>query len=73
MRARDYSTFVNEELVQELQRLLREGAFPEMELEDAMAFLLSDGIVPRTGLPVSSLLALDDWATKQRSRLSRGE
>jgi hypothetical protein len=27
-----------------------------------MEFLLSDGIVPSSELPVASLLALDDWA-----------
>ena len=30
-----------------------------------MEFLLSDGIVPPSGLPVSSLLHLDDWVRER--------
>lgn len=48
-------------LIAELRACIDAGRFPGILFEDAMAFALSDGIVPRAGLPVASLLALDDW------------
>jgi hypothetical protein len=30
-----------------------------------MELLLSDGVVPASGLPLSSILALEDWARRR--------
>jgi hypothetical protein len=61
------SQIVDEELARELRDALERGEFPGISLQHAMEFLLSDGIVPASGLPVSSILALEDWA-RARSR-----
>ena len=58
---RPLSEFVDEALVAELRAALAGGDFPGIELEQAMEFLLTDGIIPTSGLPVSSILRLEDW------------
>ncbi len=58
---------VTEATVAELQRLADAGAFPGISLKSMLEFLLSDGIMPESGLPIDSLLSLEDWA---RERLS---
>ena len=55
------SELVDEALVAELKVALVRGDFPRIELEHAMEFLLTDGIIPTSGLPVSSILKLEDW------------
>jgi hypothetical protein len=62
---------VNEETVAELRRLEAAGAFPGISLRVMLEFLMSDGIMPESGLPLSSLLSLEDWA-RQRLSIERG-
>jgi hypothetical protein len=60
------SELVDEVLVRDLRAALARGDFPGVEFTQAMEFLLSDGIVPASGLPVVSLLRLEDWARGRR-------
>ena len=62
---------VTEETVVELRRLEETGAFPGISLKNMLEFLKSDGIMPESGLPLSSLLSLEDWA-RQRLFGERG-
>lgn len=62
---------VNEATVEELKRLAEAGAFPGLPLKSMLEFLLSDGIMPESGLPLSSLLALETWARKRLSNAMR--
>jgi hypothetical protein len=62
------SDVVTEDSVEELRSLVAKGAFPGLSLKVSLEFLLSEGIMPASGLPLTSLLELEDWA---RARLSR--
>ena len=55
------SELVDDEVVRALRERLASGAFPGIPFHTAMEFLLSDGIMPESGLPVVSLLELEDW------------
>lgn len=59
------SELVTEELVGALRSALERGEFPGVSMQQAMEFLLSDGIVPASDLPVRSILALEDWARRR--------
>lgn len=63
MTTRSTSAALNEAAITALRAAIDAGHFPGIAFEDAMAFLLSDGVVPRDDLPVESIFALDDWAT----------
>lgn len=56
---------VTEATVAELSRLAEVGTFPGIPLKSMLEFLLSDGIMPESGLPVASLLSLEDWARQR--------
>jgi hypothetical protein len=56
------SDLVTEALVHALRDAIGRGEFPGITFQQAMEFLLSDGIVPASDLPVGSILALEDWA-----------
>jgi hypothetical protein len=62
---------VNEETIEELRKLADAGAFPGITLKTMLEFLLSDGVMPESGLPVASLLALEDWARQRLSAAPR--
>ncbi len=47
--------------VERLRRAVDADEFPGFTFEQAMKLALTDGIVPASGLPVESLLRLDDW------------
>lgn len=64
---RQLSQYVDEALVCDLRAALASGEFRGLSFQQAMQFLLSDGIVPASGLPVVSVLALEDWV-RGRSR-----
>jgi hypothetical protein len=59
---------VSDEAIAELRALDAAGEFPGVSLKTMLEFLLSDGIMPESGLPLTSLLRLEDWA---RARISR--
>ena len=46
------------------------GEFHGLSLQHMLEFLLSDGIMPASGLPVASFLALEEWA-QRRAKASR--
>ncbi|MEO8179499.1 MAG: hypothetical protein ABI895_11770 [Deltaproteobacteria bacterium] len=56
------SELVDEALAADLRAAIQRGEFPGLSYKHALEFLLSDGIVPAAGLPVASLLGLEDWA-----------
>lgn len=58
---------LDEDALAELRQRHERGEFPGLSLQNMLEFLLSDGIMPETGLPVASFLALEDWA-RQRSK-----
>ncbi len=59
------SEVVDEVFVSKLRRALAQGAFQEIAFEEAMKFLLSDGILPVSGKPLVSYLALEAFAREQ--------
>jgi hypothetical protein len=61
------SDLVDDAAVRELRELTEEGAFPGVRFQTAMEFLLSDGIMPESGLPVASFLRLEDWVRARGS------
>lgn len=61
------SEFVDDAAVRELRELTQGGAFPGVRFQTAMEFLLSDGIMPESGLPVASFLAIEDWVRARGS------
>ena len=61
---RRLSELVTEDLTRALRSAIERGDFPGISFRQSMEFLLSDGIVPASDLPVSSILALEDWARR---------
>lgn len=59
------SEVVNEQTTADLREAMQRGEFPGVSFEQAMEFLLTDGIIPASGLPVDSFLRLEEWALRQ--------
>jgi hypothetical protein len=59
------SDLVTEDLARALRSAVERGEFPGVSVQQAMEFLLSDGIIPASDLPVASILALEDWARRR--------
>ena len=57
---------VDKRLVEALRRKLAGGDFPGIGFDDAMKFLLTDGILPRSDQPVESYLRLEAWVRRER-------
>jgi hypothetical protein len=66
------SELVDDEVVRALRERLASGSFPGIPFHTAMEFLLSDGIMPESGLPVASLLELEDWV-RARARAANSQ
>jgi hypothetical protein len=49
----------------ELRALREQGEFQGLSLEHMLEFILSDGIMPQSDLPVASFLALESWARRR--------
>ena len=64
---------VTESTVEELRRALLAGDFPGVTFEQAMEFLLTDGIFPVSGLPVESFSKLKSWVIERGERRSACE
>lgn len=60
------SEAITESTAEELRRALFAGEFPGITFEQAMEFLLTDGLFPASGLPVESFLKLEAWALGPR-------
>jgi hypothetical protein len=56
------SACLNEKSIELLRHEIAAGRFPGVTFEHAMQFLLTDGILPASGLPAVSFLDLEDWA-----------
>lgn len=65
---RDLSSLLNDEAIQNLQNAIDRELFPGISFDDAMSFLLTDGVIPKSGLPVHSFLKLEDWARNFQDR-----
>lgn len=63
------SQLVDEKLAEDLREAIARGDFPGLEYQQAMELLLTDGIVPASGLPVASVLALEDWVRRRASSI----
>ena len=65
------SDLLTDDLIENLRQKAVRGDFSEVDFKTAMTFLLSDGVVPESGLPVDSFLRLEDWVRDfSRRRLS---
>ncbi len=60
------SEILDEKVIEDLRKSIEAQEFPGITFEQAMKFFLTDGIVPASGLPVESILKLEDWARGQR-------
>jgi hypothetical protein len=56
------SDTVDEETVAALRAAVERDAFPGISFVQAMEFLLSGGLFPADGLPITSFYRLEDWA-----------
>lgn len=56
------SDILGDDLIEKLRAKTARGDFPGIDFKTAMTFLLSDGVIPRSGLPVDSFVRLEDWA-----------
>jgi prevent-host-death family protein len=55
------SSVLNSELIENLRGKIQEGFFPEVKFQDAMEFILNDGIFPKSDLPAASFIKLQNW------------
>lgn len=62
------SDLVTEDLAAALRDAVDRGEFPGVSFRHAMEFLLSDGVLPESDLPLKSFLALEDWARVRKGR-----
>jgi hypothetical protein len=59
------SDAVDESTAEALRAAVARNAFPGVSFEQAMEFLLSDGLFPEDGLPVTSFYQLEDWIRRR--------
>lgn len=58
---RPLSELIDERLVSELRQRAARDQLGDVDFETAMKFLLTDGVLPASGLPVADFLAIEDW------------
>ena len=63
----ELSKYLNEEIIGRLRKECESGTFPGVTFEHAMQFFLTDGILPESGAPAKSYLALEDWLRSQKT------
>lgn len=56
------SACLSDRTIQLLRKEVAARRFPGVSFEQAMQFILTDGVLPASGLPASSFLKLEDWA-----------
>jgi prevent-host-death family protein len=56
------SELLRDDMIARLRQKAAHGDFPGLDFKTAMNFLLADGVIPESGLPVDSFLRLEDWA-----------
>jgi len=64
------SELLTEEVFADLRALVGTGAFPGVTLGHTLEFLKSDGIMPESGLPVSTFLRIEDWVRERAKSAS---
>lgn len=55
------SNLLRDDLIDKLREKTARGDFPGIDFKTAMTFLLTDGVIPESGLSVGSFLRLEDW------------
>lgn len=60
------SQLLNEQLIEDMKREISNGKFPKVSFEQAMQFILTNGVLPASDLPVTSFLRLEDWLHTRR-------
>ncbi|HEY3236273.1 MAG TPA: hypothetical protein VGJ84_16265 [Polyangiaceae bacterium] len=60
------------EIMEKLRASLENKDFPGITFAQAMHFLLTDGVVPASGLPVESFFRLEDWVRRNQRTHVRG-
>ena len=61
------SLLLNPTLIEKLKSKIKQGFFSEITFEQAMSFILTDGISPASDLPVHSLIKLENWVRAEGS------
>jgi hypothetical protein len=64
-RANSLKDRFGEERVEPLRQAIEAGIFPGITFRHAMEFILTDGIMPASGLPVASFFDLEDWVLER--------
>jgi hypothetical protein len=59
------SQLLTQTILRDLRQACKKDLFPGVDFENAMEFLLTDGILPRSDLPAESFLRLEDWVRSQ--------
>ncbi len=57
----ELSDFLDPSLIDELKKKIHRGDFYGVTFKHAMEFILADGVIPESGLPVESFLMLEAW------------
>jgi hypothetical protein len=58
---KELSVFLNPSLIEELKRKILKNEFKGLSFKQAMEFILTDGLMPESALPVDSILRLETW------------
>lgn len=56
---------LNDKLIRALQAEIAKRRFPGISFENAMTFILTDGVLPASNLSTQSFLDLEDWVRAQ--------
>ena len=59
------SELLSGELVSQLKLEIEKNTFRGVTFQRAMQFLLTDGLLPSSGLPANSFLQLEDWVRRE--------
>lgn len=62
------SDAIDEKTAMALRAAVLDGEFPGVSFEQAMEFLLSDGLFPEDGLPLRSFFHLEEWIRERAAR-----
>ena len=65
---RELSQYLNEAVIEQLRDEIERGTYPQVDLEMAMRFILADGVLPASGLPIAPFLRLEEWLRSQGDR-----
>jgi hypothetical protein len=66
---KELSDFLNPDLIGNLRKAIDAGVFKGVTFKQAMEFILTDGIMPESGLPAEAFLKLETWIRSQEEDL----